>query len=132
MNDAINAAVKWWRDMLRDAKQDAGDSHLNLYLGAMTAIQPFLTDQQLDDFCNELTLGLETRLRAAEPGLRPEAHLDVDYSPEGLLYAAAKKGRIGSMYFPCKTHMRVHANHVEVACGYGQPYKTIYRKAASA
>lgn len=130
MNEAIRAAVAWWRDALKNAKQDVTDSSGSFYRTAYCAIKPLLTEEQLNAFSEELVASLNTIFGAAEPALHPEASLDVEYSPQGLLFAAARKAKVGAMYFPTRTHMRVTADLVELVSADGHP-KVIYKPAES-
>jgi len=127
MNDAISAAVAWWRDVLKNAKQDISDSAGSYYRASFCAIKPLLTEGQLDAFAAELTSSLETIMRAAEPAVTPEVALHVEYSPQGLLYAAARKGKIGSMYFPVQTHMHVRSSQVDITKPGSGGIQTIWR-----
>lgn len=127
MTDAIRAAVAWWRNALKNAKQDVSDSSGSYYRPSFCAIKPLLTDEQLDGFAVELDSSLRTVMISAEPGIPPEAALHVEYSPQGLLYAAAKKGRVGAMYFPTNTHMHVRPGQVDVTIPGSGGISTIWK-----
>ena len=57
---------------------------------------------------------------------RGSCNLCTDYHPEGDLYRISKELDISESSFPWKTNMNITEYEVEVKCGYGASYETLY------
>lgn len=124
MEKEIEVAVKWWVEKLggfSPLKQDIGDAKLESDLAFLGVLMGAHRAEPTK--VKEFGLAL-ARLMHEQPA--DTYWLDVDYDPMGLLGQAAEEAGIFSFQFPYKTHMHVHKGKVIVACGYGQPYETIY------
>jgi hypothetical protein len=124
--DRIQAAVKWWADLLqKPVLQDNGDIQQSV-ISSFFAIKAFkeFSPEEVENFSKRL----EGILRS-----KPQSRivLTVDYHPCLDLQDAA--ACLGSKFddmltFPCKTTMWIEEDKVAVSCGYCAEEETIWSK----
>jgi hypothetical protein len=118
--EAIKAAAKWWADQLRGTTFDNGVSEHNAMATMVQASNKPLSDEVIRLFQKYLEIDI--------PGMDWPT-LSVDYDPDQILSAAGEAAGINLEFrLPWKTCMEIGDNEVQVACGYGKPFKTIYKK----
>ena len=80
--------------------------------------------ESVKNFKKVLADGIEKQIK-----LYGYCYLDVYYHACQLLMDAGKEMKLDSMLnFPWKTYMRITPDQVEVSCGYGAPFETIWKK----
>lgn len=128
--EQIQVASKWWREKLERPKFDNGDQSNT---GAMCSILASLasakqapTQEQLDAFEQNLKEEMQSYRQLVCPWLTYQ----VDYGPDPhLSKAAASAGITDNLCaFPWKTNMDIWPDRIEVKCGYGAPWETIWTK----
>src|SRR5579884_3969582 len=129
MNQEIEAAVKWWGDVLRshNPQHDNGDGMHNFFATMLTNAVDKPTDEQVALF--ETALRNLIRSEAIREGLgdsRRSVTLSVDYGPDQILDEALKAGDINPHLVPCKTVMWIEVDHVSVRRGYRAKREDLY------
>lgn len=132
MRDAIEAAAKWWANVIANPKFDAlgGERDSSMELGQIMATLINRKAPAVDT--ERFRVALVDRLLAATPHER--RFVDVDYGPDAVLSDAARAAGITdpSFTFPWKTSMWIDADRVRVRYGYGADIVTIWPEAGVA
>ncbi len=139
MQQEIEAAVNWWKSVMRNPKQDAGDGTVNMVAAWAKSHTPPMESDKIEDFGRELSSRLPAFLKKgawkdAEEGDSGVGSmcrvLAVDYGPDTLLREAAEAAGIragsGDLCFPIKTVMWINPGRVSVSYGYGAKEEVIF------
>jgi hypothetical protein len=127
--EAIDAGVRWWMDVLaRGAKQDNGDTHNPLagVLATMLAAVVPPTPEQVERFGAVLRDQLRADLIGVEAPRLSARMLSVDYGPDVRLSHAAQLSGVDPSRFPMKTTMWIAEDGLRVSYGYGAPREKIW------
>lgn len=124
--EAVEVAAQWWADSLKRPQKDNGDNSENgsfaSALSLFLAVDNTPSDEQIADFKAALIVEIENDALWGDSVL-----LVVDYHPEGALAIAARTAKIDDSCFSWKTRMMVGAKEINVKCGYGAEWQTIWK-----
>lgn len=128
---AANIAAGWWASTIEgQPKQDNGDPQT----AALMAILPRVNARPTKEQCEAFGAAMEAKLLTyMKDGNR--VTIQHDYDPDMLLSECADKAGIKVQYcntFPMKTRMHASDKKVEVSCGYGAPWETLWQPTEAA
>lgn len=125
---AVEAAAKWWRNVVENPKFDNGDKNPAMAGLAMMLAERTIPVETLDKFEENLRQALTN----TSPSFDGRVTLLVDYNPDEILRACWPDKALGSDVgvFPWKTHMRISPTEVYVRHGYGADRQVIWKAVA--
>lgn len=130
-------AAEWWADIYRDTPRpfDNGDASTSAMATMMLALSPAgdaPTEEVLSVFVDAFVSGVVAQIYQGDSPISSRyssARAGIDYHPHGVLADAIAVAGLQrhprTVRLPVKTQMYIMPMHVEVAAGYGAPWKTI-------
>ena len=137
IKEEIKVAAKWWADQLRQSpRHDNGDAFQSGLATLLASQVGHPSEEQIARFERELAelLSVQDAFQGDSwiPS-RPEwasyaRCIGCDYHPDRVISDALRKAGIESfsLLLPFKTVMQINPGEVNVAYGYGAPFKTIW------
>ena len=123
-------AAKWWADKLRNigpaSFNNGDDSAAGGMVSAMATILA-VEEKPAGNAADEFEKRLAEAIKEKMEGIT-YMRLSCDYNPCRMLYDIASEFNISASCFPWKTTMEITPERVNVSCGYGARFKTIYLK----
>ncbi|MBU3181986.1 hypothetical protein [Clostridium psychrophilum] len=124
ITEISNIAATWWSNVVINPKFDNGDDYKTEFLGNMNQYLGVkeITDEIKFKFLEHLSETIESKLK-----LKPHTiNIEVDYSPDKILWKSAEYAQLPLSNFPIKTTMWVSLNHVAVSYGYSSNIEYLY------
>lgn len=125
---AVKVAADWWVNKISvttpdkfNMGEDGYESYMCLILAMNNSLQNTPKEEKTEKLRAKLITVISQRLEK-----HGSCTLRTDYHPEGELYEIANELGISESCFPWKTCMDISNEKVEVKCGYGAPFETIY------
>lgn len=118
-------AANWWRKQLEQPQDMNKNAQLDNPMAGILSLMSFKahTSAELDEFESELSFGI-----LAQVETHGHAWLEVDYHPSHILSKAIELSGLKYIFgqLPSKTNMRITKDKVEVKCGYGAGFETLW------
>ena len=127
---AAEVAADWWVEKIYGTAPDKfnmGEESYQAMMAQMLAMTNSLRNTPEEEKKEKLRSRL-IEMISEELKQRGSCNLCTDYHPEGDLYRISKELDISESSFPWKTNMNITEYEVEVKCGYGASYETLYSK----
>jgi hypothetical protein len=126
MKKQIEVAVKWWTEKLNQkVAQKAGDFHMSAFATVVGNMHDAPTELQIKAFGHHMA----TLLNALVEAGHTDIDIEIDYEPDLLLSQCCLASEIKPERLPIKTTMVISPKDVQVSCGYGAKWETLWKTA---